>query len=164
YLTRYGPRKQWRTLLSRVLVRGAKLIVIAVVLNLVTTQILSGIKSPAWGVAHMLLNLFLGLDYNAVSFELLLLIGYTLILIGLLLVLFGGRLVVLVLAAVALVIYASVATGLQWQGNYYCRFVAIGLVGAVLGLIPHDKVVMFCSKRSIVFLLFFAQHLAMILF
>jgi hypothetical protein len=112
----------------------------------------------------MLLNLLLGIDYHAISFELLLLIGYTLILIGLLLVVSRGRLVVLVLATVVSVIYASVAAGSQWQGNYYCRFVAIGLVGAVLGLAPHDKVVMFCSKRSIVFLLFLAQHFAMILF
>ncbi len=163
YLEKYDARREWPRICRRLGVRGLKLIVMAIVLNLVIVCLLPHAdgkhRADALTTVH---NLLLGTDYHSVSFDLLLLIGYSLLITTVLLAVGRGTALLLPFAVVGL-IYATVSNYFHWPADYYVRMLAIGQLGIALGLIKRATVMSIGSRLEWVMVLYLAQLLAMAL-
>src|SRR5262249_7488513 len=71
--------------------------------------------------------------------------------------------VLLLAVAIVSVVYATVSSHFGWAANYYVRLVAIGQLGAALGLVRRATVMNVGSRLEWVLVLYFAQFLAMVL-
>ena len=165
YLDKYDARRDWPLICQRLAVRGFKLILMTVVLNLVIVRLLPHADGKhRLDALSTVRNLILGTDYHSVSFDLLLLIGYSLLLTTALFAVGKGRTALMLPFAVACVIYAAVSNYFHWTADYYVRLLAIGQVGAALGLVKRSTVMNLGAKLEWVMVLYFAQILALVLF
>jgi hypothetical protein len=163
YLEKYDSRKEWSFLCRRLGVRGIKLIVLAVVLNLLLALVPGATWKQAPQVNSILSDLLLGMNHRSVSFSLIVLIGYSLLLTAIMLAVGRGRTGFLVLIAIPCLVYGALSTHFDWPGSYYVRLLALGQVGAMLGLVPRTALMNLSSRLDLVLVIYFAQMLAMVL-
>jgi hypothetical protein len=162
YLAKYDLRSDWFSICRRLGVRGIKLILLAIVLNLALVQLFPHVDGKQRADAVTTLrNLLLGIHYHSVSFDLLVLIGYSLLATTVLLAVGRGSAVLLIPFAACAVVYAVISNYNQWPGDYYARLFAIGQTGAALGLFRQTTVMNVGSRLDWVLLLYFAQLLAL---
>ena len=164
YLEKYDLRTERFQICRRLAVRGLKLILLTIILNLVLAELLRDIDGKQrTDAVSTVRNLLLGTNYHSVSFDLLVLIGYSLLSTALLLVAGRASAVLLVPVAACAIILAALSSYWQWPAAYYLRLLAIGQTGAALGLIKRAKIVNVLSRLEWVLVFYFAQFLAMVL-
>lgn len=164
YLDKYDSRKDWPLICQRLGVRGLKLIVMAIVLNLVVVRLLPDSSGKLrTDMVSTLRNLLFGIDYHSVSFDLLLLIGYSLLITTALFAVGRGITALFLPFAICAVVYAAISNYFHWPADYYVRLVAIGQLGAAFGMIKRSTVMNVGSRLEWALVLYFAQLLAMIL-
>jgi hypothetical protein len=159
YFQKYDARQSWSLICRRLVVRGLKLIVLAVAMNLVIWRVGGG---KGGGLGTLYYNLFTGANYRAASFVLVVVIGYSLIATGILVAAFRGRSGWLLAAAVAIVTYSLVSNYYHLPHDYYVRLLAIGQLGAALGLVKRATLVKICSQFENVLLVYIAQLLLLV--
>ena len=164
YLEKYDLRTERFQICRRLAIRGLKLVVLTIVLNLVLAELLPDIGGKhRTDAISTVRNLLLGTDYHSVSFDLLVLIGYSLLLTTLFLAVGNGTTVLLIPVAVCAIVAAGAANYWQWPIAYYLRLLAVGQTGAALGLMKRAKISNLLSRLDWVLLVYFAHLLAMVL-
>jgi hypothetical protein len=146
YLARYDL-KDWR-LHQRLVIRGAKLILLFTILN-------AGLYFMAFGQAAVdefaqnFQAIYLAAGGRVASFPILTSIGYLLLLAPLLLVIGSVNRWMLPGLALALFIFCSVV---EWRGSvsYHLALISAGIVGTAFGLVPVERVAGFARKWLLV--------------
>jgi hypothetical protein len=159
YFQKYDATQSWGLICRRLVVRGLKLIALAVVFNLVIWRFLG---SKGGGLGTLYYNLFTGANYRAASFVLVVVIGYSLIATGILVALFQGRSVWLLATAIATVIFSLISNYYHLPHDYYVRLLAIGQLGAALGLVKRATLVKICGQFESVLLLYVTEILLLV--
>ncbi|MBC7925220.1 MAG: DUF1624 domain-containing protein [Bryobacteraceae bacterium] len=146
YLARYDL-KDWR-LHQRLVVRGAKLILLFTALNQALYFIAFGPASVG-RFAENTQAIYLAADGRVASFSILASIGYLLLLAPLVLVM--GRLNRWVLPALALALL-TLCSFMEWKGSvsYHLGMISAGIMGTAFGLLPLERVAGFARKWLIV--------------
>lgn len=162
YLDKYDPRREWPKICRRLGVRALKLIAMAVVLNLLIVWLLPHANGKnRVDAVTTLHNLFLGTDYHSISFDLLLLIGYSLLLTTALFAIGRGNTALFLPFAVLCVVYATISNYFRWPADYYVRLITIGQLGAAFGLIKRTTIMNIGTHLKWVMVCFVAQLVAM---
>ena len=146
YLARYDL-KDWR-LHQRLVMRGAKLILLFTALNLVLYFIALG-PDAVGQFAENFQAIYLAADGRVASFAILSSIGYLLLLAPLLLVIGSLNRWVLPALALALLMFCSV---MEWKGSvsYHLGMISAGIMGTAFGLLPLERVTGFARKWFVV--------------
>jgi hypothetical protein len=136
YLARYDL-KDWR-LHQRLIIRGAKLILLFTALNVVLYFMALG-PAAVGRFAENLQPIYLTADGRVASFLILASIGYLLLLAPLLLVMGSVNRWLLPMLASAVFVFCSV---LEWRGSvsYHLDLISVGIIGAASGLLPLDRI------------------------
>jgi hypothetical protein len=146
YLAKYDL-KDWR-LHRRLVIRGAKLIVLFSALNLGLYFMASG-RSFLQRFSENFPTIYLGAEGHVASFPILTSIGYLLLLAPLLLAIGSLNRRVLPALAVALVIFCSL---LDWKGSvgYHLGMISAGIIGTAFGFMPLKRIAGYARKSFIV--------------
>jgi peptidoglycan/LPS O-acetylase OafA/YrhL len=146
YLARYDLKD--RRLHQRLIIRGAKLVLLFTALNLGLYVMALG-PAALGQFAENFQAIYLAGDGRFASFSILASIGYLLLLAPLLLVI--GRLNRRVLPALALglLMFCSV---MEWKGSaaYHLYMISAGIMGTAFGLLPLERVAGFARRWIIV--------------
>lgn len=129
----------------RLVFRGFRLLALYAALNLaLELGVGSASGRPAtWG--DFLRALFIDGDYRDVYFSLLLPISYVLVTMGFLMLLPKGRTVALFVLNAGCLVWSLALHGDQTSG-YFLRYFTIGLIGALVGLIPAPMIRAACGN------------------
>ena len=133
----------------KLLIRGGKLLLICLGMNLAIRAVLPEMtkletKSLFEAVKVVL---FTG-DYKTVSFSLLIPIGYVICFSGVLRMLYSRRSVVLIPLTCSLFVYCSFRHFTTESGYYLCYF-AIGMLGMLWGFADRSKVAEWAQRRIV---------------
>jgi len=163
YFTKYDVDKDSKKICGRLIWRGIKICLIALIINLALNIILparsSHIKLDLIDTFYYLLS---GVDYTLVSFDLLVAIGYTLICSGFLIFVFKNNKIPFVVIALLLILYCSLFHYSQDKASYYLRYCSIGLLGAALGLISRERLIHWLNNLSNILCLYIVHIILVI--
>jgi peptidoglycan/LPS O-acetylase OafA/YrhL len=146
YFARYDLR-DWR-LHRRLIVRGAKLVLLFTALNVGLYFLALGPEALG-RFAENVEAIYLAADGRVASFQVLTSIGYLLFLAPLLLVVGSLNRWLLPALALALLLFCAVMEGRGAVG-YHLRMISTGIIGTAFGLLPLERVTSFARKWFIV--------------
>lgn len=151
YLARYDVR-DWR-LHQRLVIRGAKLILLFTALNLGLYLVAMG-PAALGQFAENFQTTYIAPGKRVASFPILTSIGYLLLLAPLLLRIASWNRSVLPALAFALLMFCSL---MEWKGSlgYHLGMISAGIMGTAFGLLPLQRVTAFARQWFIVLPLYF---------
>lgn len=146
YLARYDV-KDWR-LHRRLVIRGAKLLVIFTVLNVALYFVAFGHEFLDRFSDNLQL-IYIGAAGHVASYPILTSIGYLLLLAPVLLVIGSRHRAVLPGLAVALVLFCSF---MEWRSavSYHLGMISAGIIGTAFGFVPLRQITGFARKTLVV--------------
>jgi len=155
YITKYDLHE--KTMYIRLFTRAIKLLLIFTVLNILIMMLLNnGLQSNAfdWSrLIHSIADLYIFGNYEMFYFDLLVPIAYVLMFTCLLIFILKRNFNLLKYITLALIIYCSFRF-FNNDGGYYLRYTTIGLIGASIGLIQHNKLEMISNYWLLIVVLY----------